>query len=123
MEHARPREKRDPMTDDLSQHPYQSKHAPIQMTNHPSGLDGVQLLFRFDNNYGASVIHTAFSYGIEAALIRWEAGAADDDFTVVDDHEMTPQPGIFPYLDLPSLENVLDAIKNLPSISGALPPA
>jgi hypothetical protein len=39
---------------------------------HPSGMGGVQKVYRFPNQYGASVIRSFFSYGGDEGL--WELG-------------------------------------------------
>lgn len=49
--------------------------------SHPSGMGGVQKVYRFPNEYGASVIRTSFSYGAdeglwEVAVVKWNG----DDF-------------------------------------------
>jgi hypothetical protein len=40
--------------------------------SHPAGRGGVQKVYRFPNQYGASVIRTSFSYGGDEGL--WELG-------------------------------------------------
>lgn len=41
-------------------------------------LDGVQVVFRFPNNYGASVIKHHFSYDVELAVVKFNSEDNDD---------------------------------------------
>lgn len=54
---------------------------------HGSRLDGAQYIFRFDNNYGASVVKWTGTYGYESDL--WELAMIqfdeDGDYDLVDD--------------------------------------
>lgn len=60
---------------------------------HPGGMGGVQKLFRFPNEYGASVVRFPGSYGSESglwelAVIRYK-GAAIDEFSLTYDTPIT----------------------------------
>lgn len=49
---------------------------------HPAGMGGVQKIYRFTNNFGASVVRFPYSYGWseglwELAVLRWVNNSAD----------------------------------------------
>lgn len=72
--------------------------------------DGVQVVFRFPNNYGASVVKHHFSYGVELAVIKFTSNDADDwdicyDTPITDD--------VIGWLDAESLQSILIEIKSL----------
>lgn len=50
----------------------------------PPGLDGVQALFRFENNWGVSMIKGFGSYGIEAMVHAYYEGSAPSGDAFVD---------------------------------------
>ena len=83
-----------------------SKHQPIEV-NERSG--GVQMLFRFPNGYGASLINHTGSYGNEIAVIEWDGGhyAITYATPVTDD--------VLPYLTPEEIEAALDRIAALPA--------
>ena len=85
-----------------------SKHTPYRQQTGPVG-DGTQLLFRFDNGYGASLINHSGSYGNEIAVIEW-AGA---NYDLVYDTPITDD--VLGWLSPDEIETVLDAIKALPA--------
>jgi hypothetical protein len=47
-------------------------HTPMLERDHPAGLGGVQRIYRFDNDLGASVVRFPYSYGGDSGL--WELG-------------------------------------------------
>jgi hypothetical protein len=48
-----------------------SKHTPIIDRPHPIFLDGYQKVYRFPNGYGASVIQSSSSYGLELGVVKF----------------------------------------------------
>ena len=86
-----------------------SKHQPIER----SPLNGgVQLVFRFPNGYGASLINSPMSYGNEIAVARFDGDNCDDwDL----DHSTPITETVCGHLTLPEVEATLDAIAALPS--------
>jgi hypothetical protein len=78
--------------------------------DHPT-LPGKQYLFRFPNDYGASVIHAPpFSYGVELAVIQWNGADWELCYAtpIADDV-------IGHIANLSELEKLLFQIKNLPA--------
>lgn len=81
--------------------------------DHPSGMGGVQVRLRFPNNYGASLIHTPFSYGhterlVELAVIRY---TEPNDYHLTYDTPITDDVLV---LDKDELVTTLLAIMALP---------
>jgi hypothetical protein len=76
--------------------------------------DGIQRLYRFDNNYGASVIKCTGSYGKEYDL--WELGVIK--WTGIDSYALTTDTPItsdvIGNLNDRQVEKLLDNIKSLP---------
>lgn len=76
---------------------------------------GTQRLYRFENNFGASVVCHSFSYGNEQDL--WElavieyAGASNDEFDLNYDTDITND--VLRHLSNTDLLDVLEKIKNL----------
>ena len=54
---------------------------------HPAGIGGEQIVVRFHNEYGASVIQSPFSYGGERGL--WELGIIKFHGPNIDDYKLT----------------------------------
>ena len=77
--------------------------------------DGVQYLFRFPNNYGASVIKHGGSYGHRQDL--WELGVIKFDSERTDDWNLTYDTPItddvIGYLDDIGVKNLLKEIMEL----------
>ena len=72
-------------------------------------LGGFQLIFKFPNGYGASIINHIGSYGTELAVIVWE----DDKYFITYDTPITDD--IIGYIESKEeLIDLLNAIKNLP---------
>lgn len=77
------------------------------------GVQQVQKVYRFANNFGASVVRHAYSYGgpeglWELAVIRWESG----DWEIVYDTPITG--GVLGYLTEQEVEENLGWIEALP---------
>lgn len=83
-----------------------SKHRPIKSIDRPTG---VQLLFRFPNGFGASLVNARGSYGNELAVIRWEG----DDYDLTYETPLTD--GVLGWLDADGVEAALDQIAALPA--------
>lgn len=85
-----------------------SKYTPVIAKPH---MGGWQLVFRFPNRYGASlVIGTTMAYGgLELAVAVWLDGdEGDDDFHLSYDTPITDN--VLGYLTRDDLEPILDAI-------------
>lgn len=74
-----------------------------------NGLNGGwQVLFKFDNGYGASVIKSMFSYGIELAVIKFNE---NNDWSLCYETEITND--VIGHLNKDDLLLLLERIKNL----------
>jgi hypothetical protein len=91
-----------------------SKHTPLSREPRDGG---VQYLFRFENGYGASLIHNEWSYGIELAVIVWDSDAVDD-FRITYKTPITH--GVLGNLNFEGIEKTLDAILALPPLRNPL---
>lgn len=75
---------------------------------------GVQYIFRFENNYGASVVRHYFSYGHEQGL--WELAVVrfyDDSMRFDIDYDTPITDDVLGYLNEEEICNVLRQIKEL----------
>lgn len=82
-----------------------------QVVRNASPYDGVQFVVRFPNNWGASIIHNKYSYGVELATVHWDHTDADmDDFDLRDSAIGT---SVFGYLDPTELLELLGRIRLL----------
>lgn len=81
-----------------------SKYADY-IKEHPSHALSEQTFYKFPNGYGASVVHGEFTYGLEAAVIRWH----DDDWVIDSSTPITND--VVGYID--DLDAVLEDIYNL----------
>jgi len=75
---------------------------------------GVQLVFKFPNRYGASLIQGPFTYGgpeglFEVGIIRF---VAEDDFEL--DYDVLFEEGVVGYLAPEECLDLFDEIYNLP---------
>jgi len=93
---------------------------PTVEREHPSGLPGVQKIYRFENGYGASVVRFMSgtfggSYGAEQGL--WElavlmfAGEGVDDFKLCYDTPITSD--VIGRLTLEEVDDYIEQIKGL----------
>lgn len=82
-----------------------SKHQPVDVRHR---LGGVQLLFRFPNGYGASLINHAYSLGLELAVIEWD----DTGYHVTYDTPVTDD--VLGWLPPEQIEDTLNRIAALP---------
>jgi len=72
-------------------------------------LGGQQVLLHFQNGYGASVVHSEYSYGVELAVIIW---TSDSDYSITYDTPITDD--VLGHLTPETLEEALTAIEALP---------
>ena len=70
---------------------------------------GVQHRYKFDNNYGASVVKHDFSYGGKDGL--WELAVLDSDGALCYHTPITQD--VIGYLAWPNVESILQEIKEL----------
>ena len=85
---------------------------PIETIYHDDG--GIQKFYRFDNNYGASVVHPSYSYGNENGL--WELavlGYTDDLYWYIN-YDTPITDDVIGYLTDEDVEKILHKIKELP---------
>lgn len=78
--------------------------------------DGIQKIWCFKNNFGASVIHHRGSYGYkeglwELAVLYFEIGKDDFKYSIVYDTPITDD--VLGYLNETQVEEILEKIKNL----------
>ena len=85
---------------------------------HPAGMGGTQRVYKFPNNYGASVVQFNGSYGFEDGL--WELGVVqfDDegDYHLTYDTHITSD--VLGYLTDDQVHETLLAIQALPEGDG-----
>jgi hypothetical protein len=75
--------------------------------------DGIQLVFRFPNGFGASVIEGEGSYGVELAVLCWATPTTEDDeFFLTYDTGVTDD--VVGHLDAEGLADLLNQIQALP---------
>lgn len=85
---------------------------PIETIYHDDG--GIQKLYKFDNNYGASVVHHSYSYGNEDGL--WELAVIKftDDLDWDVNYNTPITDYVIGYLTDEDVEEILNEIKELP---------
>lgn len=70
---------------------------------------GTQRLYRFPNGYGASVVHHAYSYGQEMAVLKFDG----DEWDLTYETPITND--VIGHLSDGEVERLLDRIKALPA--------
>ena len=80
-------------------------------------FDGVQMLYRFENGYGASIVQHMHSYGgenglWELAVIQWDRGEKHWDFV----YDTPVTDDVIGYLQWSTVTEILQDIKDLPPI-------
>ena len=73
---------------------------------------GSQIVYRFPNGYGASVVEHSFSYGLELAVIKF-LSADNGHFVLTYDTPVTSD--VVGHLDQDGLKDILNQIKDFPS--------
>lgn len=86
----------------------------VSAGDHPAGLGGQQIIMRFPNGYGASIVRGPFTYGgnegkFELAVIKFagKGWSLDYDTPITDD--------VLGYLSPEEVLNTLSEIQALPS--------
>ena len=84
---------------------------------HPAGMGGRQIVLRFPNDYGASVISFPGSYGydeglMELAVIHFPEGSGDDDFNLIYDTPITDD--VIGHLSAEGIKDTCHQIMALP---------
>lgn len=87
----------------------------VRSGDHPAGM-GVQVVIRFPNGYGASIIETPWSYGVELAVLTFEDGSNDYDLT----YDTPITDDVMGWLDRDKLTDLLTQIKALPARHGEI---
>jgi hypothetical protein len=72
---------------------------------------GTQTIYRFDNDYGASIVNHSFSYGIEMAVVKF-TGSTIQDFDLCYDTPITND--VLGHLSPADVEMYLKQIEALP---------
>lgn len=75
-----------------------------------SAMGGYQLLFRFENNYGASCINTLSSYGNEIAVVYF-SNKNDNKYELTYSTSITDD--VLPHLTEDEAVKALEEIKNI----------
>jgi len=71
---------------------------------------GYQHIYRFDNDFGASVINHSFSYGTELAVVKFNS---KDNFDFEIKYNTPITDDVIGYLSEVELEDILKEIKGL----------
>lgn len=90
----------------------ETKFKPFLDRPHPTGLGGVQKVYKFDNGYGASVIRNQFSYGGPEG--KWELGVLEfegENWYLTYDTPITTD--VIGYLSWAEVEELLEKIASL----------
>ncbi|EJE1078073.1 hypothetical protein M4H08_001910 [Listeria monocytogenes] len=74
----------------------------------PTPISNLQQVYKFPNNYGASVVSGPYTYGIELAVILFD----NEDWHIVYDTPITND--VLGYLNEASLKRALKDIYDLP---------
>lgn len=93
-----------------------SKHTPV-IERTPPFTGGTQKIYRFPNDYGASVVQSRYSYGgdrglWELAVVRF-SGEENDSLKIVYDTPVTKD--VKGFLTPNEVDSLLDVIESLPS--------
>jgi hypothetical protein len=72
---------------------------------------GTQIIYRFANDYGASVVNHPYSYGTELAVVKFNSSDIDD-FNLCYNTPITPD--VMGHLSPEDLQTVLIQISELP---------
>ena len=89
-----------------------SKHTPIIDRPHP-GMVGSQKIYRFPNGYGASVIKTLTSYGLELGVVKF---TSENKWQLTYETPITDD--VLGHLTPETLEQALDDIAALAKAEG-----
>lgn len=73
---------------------------------------GTQIIYRFTNDYGASIVNHSYSYGTELAVIKFN-GSGIDDFDLTYDTPITSD--VMGHLSPEEINVILQNISELPS--------
>ncbi len=89
------------------------KFTPIIDRPHPNMPDGTQQVYRFDNDYGASVVRTSLSYGGDRGLFELAVLKFDGEhFHITYDTSITDD--VRGHLTSRKVNNILVQIRALP---------
>jgi hypothetical protein len=94
----------------LSSDTLRSKVRGVQ--HNPMLWGGQQVLIRFDNDWGASVVNHSGSYGVELAVIHFDAEGMED-WDIRYDTPLTELYGVIGWLDPETLRDLLEKIARL----------
>lgn len=76
---------------------------------------GLQVVLRFPNNYGVSIVSGVGTYGVETALLVWENDQDDDEYELDQAHPLVaPSYGVVGWHTPASLEEFITAVAALP---------
>ena len=86
----------------------------VSAGDHPAGMGGQQMVLRFTNDYGASIVRFTYSYGgnegkFELAVIHWHG----DDWSLTYDTPITDD--VLGHLSAEDVLGYLSQIMALPS--------
>lgn len=84
----------------------------VSIQTHHGHRNGIQVIIRFRNGYGASVINCDMSKGVELAVVKF-FGPHEDDWDLCYDTPVTSD--VIPYLTPESLAQALQEIVDLPA--------
>jgi len=72
-------------------------------------LGGLQYVVKFPNGYGASIVHSRFSHGLELAVLKFKS---ETEYELTDDTPITDDT--IGYLTPEEIDPLLLQIQNLP---------
>lgn len=75
---------------------------------------GYQIVYRFPNGYGASIVNHSFSYGTELGVIKFKSSIDMNDFGLTYETPITDD--VLSYLSPEDIEETLNRIRALPAL-------